>query len=187
MGEELAPPRRVISGWDEAGGSIFETDAPASVHVSPLRPGMRTYTVWATSAIPCPVDEPDQRAFVRAIMPPPGGSVLKIIDYPPEPAGDAERAQYLAELRDTARAAAPGQEPGVRRYPDGPHPGMHETDTVDYAIVLSGEIHALMDSGETLLRAGDVLIQRGTRHGWSNRSGAYCRVAFVLVEARRPA
>ena len=69
------------------------------------------------------------------------------------------------------------------RHPDGPHPGMHETHTIDYAIVMSGEIWAIMDKGETLLKTGDVLMQRGTSHGWSNRSGEPCRVAFVLVHA----
>ncbi len=61
---------------------------------------------------------------------------------------------------------------------------MHKTDTVDYAIVMSGEIVAVMDDGETLLKAGDVLIQRGTNHAWSNRSDAFCRIAFVLIDGR---
>jgi quercetin dioxygenase-like cupin family protein len=64
------------------------------------------------------------------------------------------------------------------------HPGMHKTTTVDYAIVLSGEIWALMDEGETLLKAGDWLVQRGTNHAWSNRSDRPCLVAFILISAR---
>ena len=64
------------------------------------------------------------------------------------------------------------------------HPGMHKTDTVDYAIVLSGEIYAVMDEGEVLLRAGDCLIQRGTSHAWSNRTQEPCVIAFVLVAAK---
>jgi quercetin dioxygenase-like cupin family protein len=64
------------------------------------------------------------------------------------------------------------------------HPGMHKTDTVDYAIVLSGEIWALMDEGETLLKAGDCLVQRGTNHAWSNRSNQPCLVAFILISAQ---
>ena len=63
------------------------------------------------------------------------------------------------------------------------HPGMHKTDTVDYALVLDGEIWALMDKGETLLKAGDCFVQRGTNHAWSNRSDKACRVAFTLVSA----
>src|SRR5262245_60947239 len=64
------------------------------------------------------------------------------------------------------------------------HPAMHRTHTVDYAIVLSGEIWAVMDVGETLMQAGDCLIQRGTNHSWSNRSSAPRLVAFILVGAQ---
>lgn len=118
-------------------------------------------------------------------MPLPGGSVMNVVDLPPEPKDPLERERALAELRDRIRKAGVKPEPGVRRDPDGPHPGMHETDTIDYAIVLSGEIYAVMEKGEKLLKAGDVLIQRGTNHAWSNRSDNYCRMAFVLVEATR--
>jgi uncharacterized cupin superfamily protein len=62
---------------------------------------------------------------------------------------------------------------------------MHRTETVDYAIMLEGEIYALMDEGETLLRAGDVLIQRGTNHAWANRSERTARIAFVLIDGNR--
>jgi len=63
------------------------------------------------------------------------------------------------------------------------HPGFHKTNSVDYAIVLSGEIYALMDEGEVLLKAGDVLVQRGTNHAWSNRTDAPAYLAFVLIDA----
>jgi quercetin dioxygenase-like cupin family protein len=61
---------------------------------------------------------------------------------------------------------------------------MHKTSTVDYAIVLKGEIHAVMEKGETLLRAGDVLVQRGTNHSWSVRGSEPALVAFILVSAK---
>jgi quercetin dioxygenase-like cupin family protein len=63
------------------------------------------------------------------------------------------------------------------------HSGFHKTSSVDYAIVLSGEIYALMDEGEVLLKAGDVLVQRGTNHAWSNRGDESAYVAFVLIDA----
>jgi quercetin dioxygenase-like cupin family protein len=77
-----------------------------------------------------------------------------------------------------AMSASGAMDPGASR-----HPGMHKTATVDYAIVLSGEIYAVMDEGETRLRAGDTLVQRGTNHAWSNRSETPCLVAFILVSA----
>jgi quercetin dioxygenase-like cupin family protein len=61
---------------------------------------------------------------------------------------------------------------------------MHKTSTVDYIIVLKGEIHAVMEKGETLLRAGDILVQRGTNHSWSVRGNEPCIVAAVLVSAQ---
>jgi hypothetical protein len=184
MAKELPPVRRVITGFDASGRSIFEEDAPAKVHINPLRPAMRSYNVWGTSALPCPVDEPDQSLDLHGIMPPRAGSVMHVIDYPPEPTDPAERERYLKAMSERVRSAGREPEPGVRRHPDAAHPGMHETDTIDYAIVMSGEIYAIMDKGETLLKAGDVLMQRGTSHAWSNRSGEYCRVAFVLLEAK---
>jgi len=63
------------------------------------------------------------------------------------------------------------------------HPGFHKTRTLDYAIVLEGEVFAMMDVGETKMGPGDVLIQRGTNHAWSNRSNASCRIAFILIDA----
>jgi len=185
MAKELPPVRRVITGFDASGQSAIVEDVPARVQTNPARPGLRWSRVWATGPLPVPVEEPDQSSKLGAVMPLPGGTVMNVVDLPPEPGDPVERQRVLADMRERIRKAGVQPEPGVRRFPDGPHPGMHETDTIDYAIVLSGEIHAVMEQGEVLLKAGDVLIQRGTNHAWSNRSGSYCRMAFVLVEARR--
>jgi hypothetical protein len=184
MAKPLPPLRRIITGTNKAGRTYFEEDGPAHIEENPVRRGMYSQHIWGTSAIPCPVDEPDQGHLAKGIMPPKNGSILHIIDYPPEPADPAEREKMYAAMRARVRAAGVNPEPGQRRFPDGPHPGMHATDTIDYAIVLSGEIYAVMDEGERLMKTGDILIQRGTSHAWSNRSGEYCRVAFVLVEAK---
>ena len=181
MAKELPPLRRVITAINAAGKSYFSEDGPAHIKSNSARPGLRSSHVWATSAIPCPIREPDQAVGgVKGIMPPKNGSVLHIIDYPPDPKDPAERER----LREYVRQRGTNPEPGVRRFPDSPHPGMHVTDTIDYAIVMSGEIWAIMEEGETLLKTGDVLMQRGTSHAWSNRTDEYCRVAFVLVEAK---
>ena len=96
------------------------------------------------------------------------------MEFPPDAAGGGfDRA---ASFR--AMGAGHTMDPDASR-----HPAMHRTDTVDYAIVLAGEIWALMDEGETLMRAGDTLVQRGTNHAWSNRSVEPCLVVFVLVSA----
>jgi uncharacterized cupin superfamily protein len=64
------------------------------------------------------------------------------------------------------------------------HAGFHKTDTIDYAIVIEGEIVALMDEGEKVMKTGDVLIQRGTYHAWANRTEKPARVAFILIDAK---
>jgi quercetin dioxygenase-like cupin family protein len=89
------------------------------------------------------------------------------------------RSSASSNIRPTASASARAAfDRGAPR-----HPGFHKTSSVDYAIVLAGEIHALMDEGEVLLKQGDVLVQRGTNHAWSNRSDAPAYLAFVLIDA----
>jgi len=97
-----------------------------------------------------------------------------VVEFPPDKAAGG----FDREAAFAAMGAGHAMDPDGSR-----HPGMHKTASVDYAIVLSGEIYALMDEGETLLRAGDCLVQRGTNHAWSNRSDAPCLVAFILVSA----
>jgi uncharacterized cupin superfamily protein len=105
--------------------------------------------------------------------------VVRIIDIPPEPEDPQELARavgavFAAHFGDADRAHGGGA---------SKHPGMHRTRTVDYAILIEGELVAIMDEGETVMRPGDVLIQRGTNHAWSNRSGKLCRIAFILIDA----
>lgn len=183
MANDLPPVRRVVTAIDVDGKSYFLEDGPAQVHTNPARPGMNSSQLWATGQVPVPFGEPDQSQGLKGIMPPPGGSALRVLDYPPEPKDPAERELAYQSTRERIKATGNHPEPGVVRHPDALHPGMHETHTIDYAIVLSGEIWAIMDKGETLLKTGDVLVQRGTSHAWSNRSDEPCRVAFVMLEA----
>ncbi|CAN1531722.1 Cupin 2, conserved barrel [Burkholderiaceae bacterium] len=103
---------------------------------------------------------------------------MRIIDIPPEPKDPQElqramEATFSNIYRDAHREIKPGE-----------HPGMHKTKTIDYALMLQGELVAIMDEDETVLRAGDVLIQRGTNHAWANRSGLPARIAFILIDAQ---
>ena len=213
------PIRRVVTGHDAAGRSVFITDAPAP-HVYNRAPGSAVVTeLWETRAMPADNsgnDEVTDHPF--RLAPPRNGSVFRIVEYPP----DKERVAALERQRASAddgsghgaalASEASGQrgnsivrahsasedareraddtrsEPGSsaraafdRGSPR--HPGFHKTSSVDYAIVLSGEIYALMDEGEVLLKAGDVLVQRGTNHAWSNRTDAPACLAFVLIDA----
>jgi len=70
----------------------------------------------------------------------------------------------------------------INEFPPGVVSPVHRTQSVDYGIVLSGEVVLVLDDAETVLQAGDVVVQRGTSHRWENRSGATARMAFILVD-----
>lgn len=98
-----------------------------------------------------------------------GGTILRIVDFPPDETCKPDQVLSFLDENDVRDRGKPR------------HFWFHKTPSLDYAIVLEGEIYAMMDEGETLMRAGDVLIQRATNHSWSNRSGENCRMAFVLI------
>jgi hypothetical protein len=180
MNEHLPPIRRVVTGDDAKGTSRIVEDAPAtSVRNVPARPGYRAVNVWRTEQAPAKITALDTTPNHQGIRPPRSGTILRIIDFPPEP-------QDAAELKQQLDSTFGGiYQDALHDHRPGKHPGMHRTETVDYAIVLAGEIWAVMDEGETLLRAGDVLIQRGTNHAWANRSQETARIAFVLIDGTR--
>ena len=176
------PVRRIVTGHNAAGQSVILADGPApNVVRMDNVPEFALNELWLTDATPAS-NEGDGDAADRPVrLPPPArGSVFRIADLPPDSVRYATGVDTAATTTQfgASDAYAAGKEAGAAR-----HPGFHKTDSVDYAIVLEGEVYALMDVGETLMRAGDVLIQRGTHHAWSNRSDKVCRMAFVLIDA----
>ncbi|MDT0510239.1 cupin domain-containing protein [Novosphingobium sp. MMS21-SN21R] len=101
------------------------------------------------------------------------GSILRIVDFPPDKLYNTDK---LANFLD-ANEVRDGDKPR--------HFWFHKTESLDYAICLEGEIYAMMDEGETVMRPGDILIQRATNHSWSNRSDKYCRMAFILLDLEK--
>jgi mannose-6-phosphate isomerase-like protein (cupin superfamily) len=172
--------RRVVTGHSKEGMAIIASDGTVPiVHYAPLRPGYSMNEVWVTRSMPAVIDqegEPTDRP--RSVEPPPNGTVCRIIEFPPE-------ASWISNI-DAAKAkeayASLGSRHAVPDMENPPHPLMHRTKTVDYGIVLSGEIYLIVDDGETLLKPGDVVVQCGTNHAWANRSDKPCRMAFVLID-----
>lgn len=180
MEPALPPIRRIVTGEDAQGRSRIAEDAPATaIRTVAERPGYRAVNVWRTEETPAKIISPDTTANHQGILPPKHGAILRIIDFPPEPADPAERKRRIQATFGAIFSDA------TRDQRAGAHPGMHRTGTVDYAIILEGEIWAVMDEGETLMRTGDVLIQRGTNHAWANRSKKSARIAFVLMHGKR--
>jgi mannose-6-phosphate isomerase-like protein (cupin superfamily) len=173
--------RRVVTGHDAAGRAVVLADgAPPVVIRSPVQPGLAFHEVWNTTATPMPIaagyDEPTPKHSGTA--PPRGGTVIRIVDLPPEgPDGPQFDKAQSREL-----FAAVGLEKDAERHKPGRHPLMHRTESIDYGIVLSGEIVLLLDDSEVHLKAGDVVVQRGTVHAWTNRTNAICRMAFFLTD-----
>jgi mannose-6-phosphate isomerase-like protein (cupin superfamily) len=154
--------RRVVTGRDAAGRSIFIMDGAAPDVFQRPSEDIVVTELWETRSAPADNNgHDDPSAHPLHVQPPTMGSVFRIISYPPA----------------KPRESAPGEATKTHE------PSFHTTNTVDYVIVLSGEIYALVDDGEVLLKAGDVLIQRGTKHAWRNRSDTPARVAFALIDA----
>jgi hypothetical protein len=180
-GGEIRRFRRVVTGHDADGQSIILSDE-TSRHIMPImnQANFAVTDFWRTLATPADNGTKaagDPCGLPIQVAPPAGGSVFRVVQFPPD-RDWAEKAAALGgsvPIDETAKSASNG---GVVR-----HAHMHRTRSIDYAIVLSGEIWAVMDVGETKLVAGDVLIQRGTNHAWANRSDAPCIVAFVLIDA----
>lgn len=161
----MSPVRRIVTGHDEAGKSIFLSigEAPQLHHRT--QGAVQFHELWSTSETPAPIhpaeaSEPNERLPLR-IPPDPGGTIIRILDI------------------------HPGHLKHIAPRDDGKHPGMHRTQTIDYGIMIEGEITMLLDDSEVTMRPGDVLIQRGTDHAWENRSETItARIAFVLIDGR---
>jgi mannose-6-phosphate isomerase-like protein (cupin superfamily) len=106
------------------------------------------------------------------VAPPPLGSVFRVVEFPPH---------RKALSRDAVL-----REMGLSAQGESKHAGMHKTRSVDFAVVMEGEIDMILDDGEVHLAAGDVLVQQGTDHAWVNRGERPCRIAFVLIDAAEP-
>ena len=171
-GPEIKRFRRVVTGHDAQGQSIITSDA-ATPHIMPImdQPNFAVTDFWKTFSTPADNSDAtacDPCALPIQVAPPASGSVFRVVLFPPD-------KDWAVAIDETAKSASKGGE--VR------HAHMHRTRSIDYAIVLSGEIWSVMDVGETKLVAGDVLVQRGTNHAWANRSNVPCVIAFVLLDA----
>jgi mannose-6-phosphate isomerase-like protein (cupin superfamily) len=176
--------RRVVTGNDAQGNSVFVSDGDAPrAHSFGHFPGHAAAQVWSTDASPAlPHGGVDPTLARGSLLPPAGGNSLLLVDFPPDAVmgGAADPAAAFADL-----AAAL---PGLMETFEPAAPGMHTTDTVDYAIVLDGEIWLELDNGAVkLVKAGDVVVQNGTRHAWRNRGERVVRVAFMMTGASRRA
>ena len=175
--------RRVVTGHDANGKAIVVSDGPAPFAITNReRPGYVSTDIWRTNATPAAITaRPNEPTLgPRRQMPEKNGTVIRVNRVMPE-------SDDIAKLtpEDSKRIfAALGNEPASTFAKSGRHPLMHRTETIDYAVILSGEIYCVLDDTEVLLKTGDILVQCGTNHAWSNRSNAPCDILFVLIDGK---
>ncbi len=174
--------RRVVTGHDKNGKAIVLSDGPApNVYSNPLRAGHKSTDLWTTTAMPAPItrEEPDPTLGPQNFVPPMGVKI-RISELEPEP----ESVRNLSPEKVSEWYQTAGHQASSTFGHGGRHPLMHKTETIDYAVVLEGEMTMVMDDQDIVLKAGDVLIQRGTNHAWSNRSDKRVRILYILIDGR---
>lgn len=175
--------RRVVTGTGAEGRSGVVSDGPAPRAASYRTvPGFESALIWSTQAnATVGRDTPRDDSPHASFVPGPGESRLMIVNFPPDAVmmrSDFDPAAFGAEFAANA--------PGLAESFEMDHPGMHTTNSIDYDVVLEGEIVLELDDGkEVTLRAHDVVVQGGTRHAWRNRSDKPAKMLFVLMGAAR--
>ena len=172
-GEHLkVQARRVVTGLDDSGKSTIVSDAPTPVRVATA--GFTVCDIWRVESLPTPVLDEDGTTGEVLLDPPRGGFVYRVTTFPPDSEWDAA-SEYRASLDAMAGADATRDDTGSDIA------GLHQTDTVDIVTILSGELYAVTETGETLLKPGDSMVQRGTVHTWSNRGDKPCMKVAVQM------
>jgi len=185
---DLPPPRRALTGRDEAGKSVFKSfDVTPKVVEIDANPGLTFYELYITEDVPGLTGlEPDPMLRGTKGFPGPGGTIFRLISYPPKrPEGYKPPPGVTLEsgLRELSEKV-PGMGDHFER--DTSTPGMHTTDTIDYGVVVRGEMTLELDDGQKIhLRQGDCVVQNGTRHRWRNPLPEPCLMAFVSLGGKR--
>ena len=178
---KLRPIHRVVTGHDADGKAIVASQGPLPtvVEIAAI-PGTVFHEVWSTAGMPVPVDNGADPTLGPLMLPPPKqGTRIRFVDIPPDSAdlmshGAGKMKEAFTQIGDVAASTATA---------DSPHPLMHRTESVDYGIVIEGELTLVLDDSEVPLRAGSVVVQRGTNHAWENRGAAPARMAFFHIDA----
>jgi mannose-6-phosphate isomerase-like protein (cupin superfamily) len=170
---------RVITGHHPDGRAMLSEVGPLPTVVAiDAIPGTVFHEVWSTAESPVRIDNGVDPTLGPLVLPPPvGGTRIRFVDIPPDTedflkTGAAKMGDAFSQIGDKAASTV---------HESSPHPLMHRTESVDYGIVIEGEMTLVVDDGEVLLKQGSVVVQRGTNHAWANRSGKPCRMLFVLV------
>lgn len=152
-------PKRIVTGMKNGKSMVLENETVTncSEHI----PGLIISDIWATDTMPVDLSRTVRIANTAFPVTPPNGTYFRYVSIPPD------------------------TEAGLKADPEtGRHPLFHQTDTLDYIIIASGEVYLILEEEEIKLKTGDIVVQRGTNHAWSNRSGQPCIQLAVLISAK---
>jgi mannose-6-phosphate isomerase-like protein (cupin superfamily) len=170
----------VVTGQDERGKSVIVRHTPVQLVSLALLPGYEFHRIWGSDSIPeLPSDgtPPQQPRY----YPGKGGFRFRFFTIPPDTITSVHQIGTESALEEIQQKL-----PGMIDVLEPDHPGIHTTHTVDFDVVVSGEVYLELDDGvEVLLKAGDCVIQSGTRHAWHNRSSEKCVISVAIVGAYR--
>lgn len=172
--------QRIVTGHDADGRAMIVSQGPLPtvVEIAAI-PGTVFHEVWSTSGNPVPIDNgADPTVGALMLSPPKQGTRFRFVDIPPDTSeflacGATKMQEAFTQVGDTHAST-------VRA--DSPHPLMHRTESIDYGVVIDGEMTLVLDDSEVALAPGSVVVQRGTNHAWANRSNRPCRMLFVLID-----
>ena len=173
------PPevRRVVTKLDSSGKAVVMYDG--SVQLKSFRSPNPAGEMWVTDRTLPDFNWSADRALTKVgLVPPKNGTIFRIVDFVPT-------TQKIESMDVNTMMKVVGDHAPAKGLPPR-HPMMHRTRSVDYAIIMSGEIDMLLDEGEVHLKAGDVVVQQATNHAWVNRGHEPCRIAFILIDSQEP-
>lgn len=168
------PIRRVVTGTNAEGKSVVISDGlPTNVVLPiPFANDLKLINLWKSSDNLLEDKDPTNELIL--LEPKKNETIFRIVNIPPD-------ESYIPKLTEQC-----WERIGIHRdeKSKNTHPMMHKTHTLDYSIILSGNITLLLDDSEVDLKAGDVVIQQATHHAWSNRSNELAQIAFVLIPVK---
>jgi mannose-6-phosphate isomerase-like protein (cupin superfamily) len=176
----VKPARRIVCLDREAGKSCLISDGPSpDVRIDPARPGYCSQRLWVTDGTPAKIVF-ESLHLPHTIEPPPNGSVLNVVTFPPDTVWQGKVGAREVE----AFFRSMGSPQASTYSPQAPHPYMQKTRALEFAIVLEGEIVLVLDTQEVVVKKGEFVVQRGTNHAWSNRTNAPAVLAIASHDGK---
>ena len=170
--------RRVVTGLDAGNKAVVMFDSRMPLQPGPY--GLQATNLWVTNSYPLGFSfKNDTSAIPVGISPLDNGTKFRVVEFPPLDAA-TEAKMEPGFLMKTVGPVAPARGLPVT------HPLMHRTRSVDYAVVLSGEIDMMLDDTAVHLKPGDTVVQQATNHAWVNHGTETCRILFVLMDSKQP-